>query len=250
MSLPNTSVVRSHSFCALSHRSCAQNPTVCEPSYRCPLRLCETPRPQGTGRTDRRTTSGIFCRVAHELWDVWLRNSGMCATVHTHTWLKNYGILQWRSQARSEAPCALIAAEGTGGTHRAPWRARRAMRALHRRRPRQRGARRAEPRRRVIAPPAAPRRRPRSLIPGVEGQPPTPAHMCRPRGVQRRRAATPPTGDVPRQDVVRLNAWCCHTAHHSWPRARSQAPFRVPSRPSPVGARHHQNGVAKHIVRP
>jgi len=74
--------VRSHSFCALSHRSCARNPTVCEPSYRCPLRLCETPRPQGTGRTDRRTNSGIFCRVAHELWDVWLKNSGMCATVH------------------------------------------------------------------------------------------------------------------------------------------------------------------------
>jgi hypothetical protein len=69
--------VRSHSFCALSHRSCAQNPTVCEPSYRCPLRLCETPRPQGTGRTDRRTTSGILCRVAHELWDVWLKNSGI-----------------------------------------------------------------------------------------------------------------------------------------------------------------------------
>ncbi len=93
-------VVRSHSFCALSHRSCAQNPTVCEPSYRCPLCLCETPRPQRTGRTDRRTRSGILCRVAHALWDVWLTNSGMCATVHTQTWLKNSGILHSHPSTR------------------------------------------------------------------------------------------------------------------------------------------------------
>jgi len=32
--------------------------------------------------------------VAHELWDFWLKNSGICATAHTQTWLKNYGILQ------------------------------------------------------------------------------------------------------------------------------------------------------------
>jgi len=86
--------VRSHSFCALSHSSCAQNPTVFEPSCRCPLIMCETHRFHGAPRADRRRNSGIFCRVAHELCNFWLKNSGMCATVHTHTWLKNYGILQ------------------------------------------------------------------------------------------------------------------------------------------------------------
>jgi len=41
--------------------------------------------------------------VAHELWDVWLKNSGMCATVHTHTWLKNSGILHEPSNGLLDA---------------------------------------------------------------------------------------------------------------------------------------------------
>jgi len=54
--------VRSHSFCA-------GHPTVFEPSCRCPLIMCETHRFHGVPRADRRTNSGILCRVAHELWD-------------------------------------------------------------------------------------------------------------------------------------------------------------------------------------
>jgi len=103
-------------------------------------------------------------------------------------------------------------AKGTGGAHRVPWRAHKESRGLHRRRPRQQGARRAEPRRRVSAPPAAPCRRPRPRILDAPGETPHPAGMRPLGGVQRRRAATPPTSDVPRQEFVRPNAWCCHTA--------------------------------------
>jgi len=87
-------IVRSHSFCALSHSSCAQNPTVFEPSCRCPLIMCEKRPLHGAQHADRRRNSGIFCRVAHKLWDFWRRNCGVCTAARTHTWLKNYGILQ------------------------------------------------------------------------------------------------------------------------------------------------------------
>ncbi len=61
--------VRSHSFCALSHSSCATNPIVPAPSCTHPLVLCEKRPLHGTQRADRRTFCGILCRVAQILWD-------------------------------------------------------------------------------------------------------------------------------------------------------------------------------------
>jgi len=61
--------VRSHSFCALSHSSCAGNPRVSEPSCSCPSRACDKRPLHGTQRADRRTFCGILCRVAQVLWD-------------------------------------------------------------------------------------------------------------------------------------------------------------------------------------
>jgi len=61
--------VRSHSFCALSHSSCATHPTVPAPSCTHPLVLCEKRPLHGTQRADRRTFCGILCRVAQILWD-------------------------------------------------------------------------------------------------------------------------------------------------------------------------------------
>ncbi len=75
--------------------------------------MCETHRFHGAPRADRRRNSGILCRVAHELWDFWLKNSGMCATVHTQTWLKNYGILHWPPPQRRAQLVARLAGPST-----------------------------------------------------------------------------------------------------------------------------------------
>ncbi len=123
--------------------------------------------------------------------------------------------------AFERAPRASYVRPYTRGAHSAPWRARRAVRGLHRRRPRQQGARRTEPRRRVSAPPAAPRRRPRSHVPGVAGQPPTPPHVCLAGGAQWRRVATLATRRAPARGGDPTNVPSC--AHHRPWRARPQA---------------------------